>query len=89
MSKITRKEVKQAFINFIHPAGRGPTLCNFTANQSYDLGQAFKKVWDIRPNRPTFITGLFIDEPCQDELTYLCRALTLNILLDDNEELFK
>lgn len=99
LTKLTRKEIEDKWIDESKGEySSGEWLCTFLRNNRYDLYEIFhSKVWGEfgSKERPLHLTyrrsAMIISETAeldQDE-TYLLRALTLNILLDDNEHLFE
>jgi hypothetical protein len=81
---MNRHEIENKFIKESLGFREGPQLCGFT----YRIGH--KKVWDKiwKDNEYIFISDYFYfdSETKKDYMTmsYLCRALTLNMILDDN-----
>ena len=65
----------------------GRALCSFMDwNTTHDLGLQWHKIWNTRTTNVIYMEGLYHHDNKDDykELTYLLRALSLNMILDDN-----
>ena len=87
----TRKEIEYLWQLGVEPRGAGKSLCGFVGSECGDsLYYKWEEIWGERgymengSQPPVYILYYFQRD---NDMTYLCRALSLNILLDDNEEL--
>ena len=93
ISKTRRREIEEKWqAESLHVYSRGKPLCTFTRYHAKELVQPFKEVWNNRPRArlsygcitPDFMCA-YMGYSYDLEEAYLLRALTLNMLLDDNE----
>ena len=96
ISKTRREEIERNWrAESSFGFGRGHPLCSFAKRHAEELIDPFKKVWDSRTplglghgymymRTPGYMDE-YLGEMCDNEEAYLLRALTLNMLLDDNE----
>ena len=63
----------------------GRSLCSYIDwNTTNKLSCQWDKIWSTRTDDVSYIEGMFNSEPDYSDLAYLLRALSLNMLLDDN-----
>ena len=90
---MTREEIEQAWMEDFESNDRvigfRGSLCEFLAKKHKPLRERFESVWgEVMVDRfVVFISDYYKHDVDQEELSYLLRALTLNILLDDNPNL--
>jgi len=89
ISKKRRKEIEDRWqLMSTGRSASGHWLCNAISLYARELSGGFDKVWDDRPplvycEHVHFISDYLGVDSCVDQI-YLLRALTLNMLLDDN-----
>ena len=84
-----REQIEQDWID--ESSEDGKSLCRFINDKDlhYMLIKAWIEVWYSEEREHSYIHNYFYGDQERLELSYLCRALTLNMLLDDNEGLLK
>ena len=79
-----REELETQWLAASRPYYQGRAICLFLGDYDSELGAIFKPIW--RTTNSSIMSHYFQNNNYRDELTYLCRALTLNILLNDAME---
>ncbi len=83
---VTREQIETSWLSE-NRTNRGTPLCRFTSDINLCLGYKWHEIWHTDDNPHLMVSGLYykpIHTDYIDELTYLTRALSLNMLLDDN-----
>ena len=94
MSKVTRKQVENKWLKKSKEQSErglnsGVSLCMFLRNlDSNALSYRWEAVWCTPRRLRVYIASYFEDESDQGDLSYLCRALSLHMLLDDNQDIY-
>ena len=90
ISKERREEIEDKWIETVKFDQNG-CLCRFTELFPNEIGKAFERIWENRPfvgwysanYKPAYMYS-YLGKGYSHEEAYLLRALTLNMLLDDN-----
>lgn len=86
--KYNREEIERAWVEESVKKLSGIPLCSFIDYSKFlAIRKAWNQVWDKQSK--VYMYAYFQRESYFSDLTYLCRALSLNMLLDDNEEYFE